>query len=264
MHLTPKHVSPALSFGLAIHEALKVNYTKGKSMVEGVERFREVYKDREGEKLRTVVNGVRMLEEYGKIYTQEPFEVIGKPEVGFVLPVGDVLYGGRMDALVDWSGEMWIVEHKTTASMKYNYFKQFEMDFQITGYIVGAEASLGKKCSGCLVNGLEPWNDVVKKTVRTKKVEDHFVRNPMTRSPQDKERFKLNIQRYVRDILWCEGNGEFYERETRDQCFSYNSECPYKTLCLYGDDPRFIEKDYVVEPWEPYKQVEKGGDDVKT
>lgn len=261
-HLAPKYVSPALSFGLATHEALKVHYTKGKTLDDVTLRFREIYKDREGEKLRTVANGVKMLEMYGGVYAQEPFSIIGEPEVGFVIPIGDVLYGGRMDALVDWSDEMWIVEHKTTASMKYNYFKQFEMDFQITGYITGAEASLGRKCMGCLVNGLEPWNEVVRKTAKTKKVEDHFVRNPMTRSVRDVERFKLNIQRYVRDILWCEANGEFYERETRDQCFNYNSECPYKTLCLYGDDPRFIEKDYVVEEWKPYNQKE--GEDVKT
>ena len=257
-HLTPKTTSSALTFGKDIHSALDIYYTSG--LDKSVQLFRETYKDREGEELRTVANGVKLLEWYSKVYKHEPFKVLGKPEVGFVFPIGDILYGGRIDLPVDWSGEFWILEHKTTSSMGYNYFKQFELDFQITGYIVCAEASLGRKCMGCLVNAMEPWKEVIKKTARTKEPEAHFARNPMTRSDRDKDRFKLNVQRIVRDIHWCEENHEFYECDRRNQCFTYNSECPYKELCLYGEDPRFIEKDYKVEVWEPYKQVEKEGE----
>lgn len=256
-HLTPKIVSPALSFGLATHEALKVHYTRGKGLEDTISKFRETYKDREGEDLRTVANGVRLMEWYAKVYAHEPFKVIGEPEVGFVFPIGDILYGGRMDLAIDWDGELWIMEHKTTSRLSARYFKQFELDFQITGYIVSTESYLGRKCMGCLVNALEPWKEVKKETAKTKKPEDRFARNPLTRTQKDKDRFKLNVQRIVRDIMWCEDNNEFYECEKKDHCFSYNSECPYKTLCLYGENPRFIEADYTTDKWEPYKKEEK-------
>lgn len=256
-HLSPKIVSPALTFGKSIHEALQVYYTDEGGLEKAVARFVSVYKDREGEELRTVANGVKLLEWYAKVYAHEPFKVVGKPEVGFVFPIGDILYGGRIDVPVEWDKELWIVENKTTSRLSINYFKQFEMDFQITGYIVSAEVYLGRSCKGCVVNAMEPWKEVKKQTVKTKAPEEHFARNPMTRSQKDKDRFKLNIQRIVRDILWCETNGEFYECERRDQCFSYNSECPYKTLCLYGEDERFISSGYTVEPWKPYKKEVK-------
>jgi len=67
----------------------------------------------------------------------------------------------------------------------------------------------------------------------------------------------MNMNRIVRDIKWCLANNEWYEACSKDKCFSYNYECPYATLCEHGEDPRFIDRDFNVEPWEPYKQEEE-------
>ena len=85
---------------------------------------------------------------------------------------------------------------------------------------------------------VSPMKELKRITTKSKKPEDHFQRYPATRSPMLKERFKLNVNRLVRDILWCEENNEFYEAEKKEACFYYNYDCPYKMLCLYGDDER--------------------------
>ena len=254
-HLQTKTKSPALLFGGAIHDALDVYYTSG--LDNAIKVFGETYIETEGDELRTLENGIKLLTHYSEVYANEPFKVLGKPEAGFVFPIGDFLWGGRMDLPVEWGGDLWIVEHKTTSSLRSNFFRQFALDKQITSYICAAENFTGRKCMGCIVNAMEPWKELKRPTAKSKRPEDHFVRDPITRSENLKERFKLNIQRLVRDIRWCVDNNEWYEAESKETCFSYNYDCPYKQLCLYGEDERFIAKDYVVEEWKPYKLEEK-------
>lgn len=249
--LDTKTTSPALLFGGALHDALDAYYTNG--LVKAIEKFRETYVDREGEEIRTVDNGVKVLEWYAKVYANEPFTVLGKPEVGFVFPIGNILWGGRMDLPVEWDGQLWVMEHKTTTRLDSNFFKQFSLDKQVTSYTVGAEAFFSRPCAGCIVNVIEPWKELKRPTERSKRPEDHFVRDPVRRPQVLKDRFKLNIQRIVRDILWCEENNEFYEAELKTACFYYNYDCPYRTLCEYGEDEKVIEREFKVDHWEPYK-----------
>jgi len=123
MNIVPKTVAAALEFGGVTHIALDAYYTQG--LPKALEIFRETYKDRLGEDVRTVSNGIKMLEHYARVYKDEPFKPLGKPEAGFVFPLGDILYGGRIDLPVEWGEEMWILEHKTTTWLTKDYFKQF-------------------------------------------------------------------------------------------------------------------------------------------
>lgn len=259
-HLEPKTVSPALTFGLALHAALDAYYTEG--IEKALEIFKATYKDREGEELRTVANGIKLLEAYAVVYKHEPFKVLGKPETGFVFPIGDILWGGRMDLPVEWNGDLYIVEHKTTARLASNFFKQFTPNMQVTSYIAGAQQYLGKKCHGCVINALEPWKQLKRPSAKSKKTEDHFARYVATRSQDDIEDFYATVSGIVSDIIECEsGLNNFYPNESN--CFSYNYDCPYKQLCVYGDDDRFIKRDYNISKWEPYKQLAEGTDDKK-
>lgn len=251
-HLKPKLKGSALQFGSAIHEALDEYYVS-KDMTKGIEKFKSGWQDRDGDEIRTVENGIKMLTWYQKKYEHEPFKVIGKPETGFVFFIGDILYGGRIDLPVEWDGNLWIMEHKTTTRLSSGYFAQYELDKQCTGYIIAAEEYFKRKVHGCIVNVMEPWKEVIKKTARTKAEEDHFARSPITRTTELKDRFRLNVQRIVRDIRWCEENDEYMEAEKKEVCQYYNRPCPYLQLCKYGENERVIENDYIVEPWEPFK-----------
>ncbi|KKK72820.1 hypothetical protein LCGC14_2900060, partial [marine sediment metagenome] len=249
-----KHKSNTLLFGGAVHECLVTHYTEGNEAA--IKRFGLEYKDVEGDDLRTVANGEKLMRVYGEVYKHEPFTLSGKPEIGFVIPLSNCMYGGRIDLPIEWDG-MWVMEHKHTASLTPKYFRQFDLCKQVTGYIVGLEEYTGKKCTGCMVNVLQPWKEVKRVTAKTKKPEDHYLRCPVTRSPELKSRWKTNIERIVRDIKWCESNDEWYEAEKKEMCFYYNVDCPYKTLCQYGYDERIIKRDFIIAKWKPYEERRK-------
>jgi hypothetical protein len=256
--LDSKRKSSALSFGTAIHSALDTYYFEN-DISKAITKFRETFTSQEDEVLRNVDNGVKLLENYPKVYPTEIFKVLGKPEKGFVLPIGDILYGGRIDLPIEIDGQVWVMEHKTTSRITGSYFDQFDLDKQITGYILGTEEFTGRTCVGCMINVLEPWKELIKPTAKSKGVQDHYLRCPKTRTPYAKERFRLNVQRIVRDIEWCEKNDEWYEAEKKDVCFHYNYNCPFKTLCQFGEDEQFIKNEFNVREWKPY-EVEKGSE----
>jgi hypothetical protein len=258
-NLRPKVKGLALEFGGAIHDALDAYYIapQGSGLEIAQSVFEQKFKDREGEELRTVANGKKMLEVYARKYKDEPFKVLGKPEAGFVFPIGDILFGGRIDLPIEWDGQAWIMEHKTTTRLSSTYFDQFELDKQPTGYIIAAEECMGRKIQGCLINVMEPWKDLIRPTAKSKAPEDHFLRKPLTRSDFLKERFKLNVLRIVRDIKWCEENNEWQEAEKKEVCQYYNRPCPFLDLCKYGENERTIANEFVVEIWEPFKQGEE-------
>lgn len=255
-HLRPQIKGTPLLFGGAIHDALDEYYShenREKGAIMAIMKFKSEYKDVEGDELRTIENGEKMLNWYFQKYKHEPFKVVGKPEEGFVFFIGDVLFGGRLDLPVEWDGQLWIMEHKTTTRLTTGYFDQFELDKQPTGYIIALEEFTGRKCSGCIINAMEPWKEVKRVTSATKKPEDHFLRKPITRSQELKDRFRYNVQAIVRDIKWCEENNEFQEAEKKEVCYYYNRPCPFLQLCIYGEDERILARDYVVDKWEPYK-----------
>ena len=254
-NLKPKIKGAALTFGQAVHEGLEQWY-KMKALNPALDAFKACYEDREGEEVRTVENGCKLLTEYTKKYEVEPFTPIDKSEEGFIFPLSNGLYGGRLDLPVLWDGQMWIMEHKTTTRLSGSYFDQFSLDKQVTGYIIGLEELYGERCMGCIINAMEPWKEVKRVTEKTKKAEDHFLRKPVTRSQMLKDRFKLNVERIIRDIKWCEENNEYQEAEKKEVCLYYNRKCPYHDLCCYGEDPRLLSE-YVIEEWKPFEIMEE-------
>ena len=241
-HLVPLTVAPPLEFGKAIHMALETYY-KGKTMQEAVATFKENY-TREDDPKRTQLIGEQMLLDYAEVYKTEPFKVVDV-EIGFAVPLGDYIFTGRLDGLVEWDSQLWVLEHKTTSMLGMTYFKQFEMSMQIDGYIYAAEQFTGKRCAGVVVNAMQP-------KTKTKKLEDHYARDPITRSEFERSEFKREVPLLIKEILEKEASGT-YIREKRS-CFTYNYQCPYWDLCKYGEDKKMIERDFKIEKWMPYKQ----------
>ena len=255
LHLKPKLKGVPLLFGGAIHEGLDEWYTTN-DVEKMVSAFLKNYEDREGDDLRTRANGEKMLRAYASKYATEYFKVLDKPEASFVYPIGNIMFGGRIDLPIEMNGDLWIMEHKTTTRLGGSYFNQYELDKQPTGYVLAAEEYFGRECKGCLMNVMEPWKDVKRVTAKTKAPEDHFLRKPISRNKKMKDRFKLNVQRIVRDIEWCKSENEYFEAEKKEVCTYYMRPCPFHALCQYGEDPRIIERDFIVEEWKPF-QVEK-------
>lgn len=266
-HLTPVTVAPALEFGKAIHLALEIyyifknmGYTVESAMDNAIRAFYEVYEDREGEDRRTLANGEKLLRGYAEVYANEPFKVVGT-EVGFAVPIDyknsegenkSFILVGRIDALVNWNGPLYVLETKSTAQLGYGYFNQFEMNQQMDGYLWGAMLSTGEKVQGVIINTLEVWKDVKRVSEKTKKLEDHYARDPQTRSDFELEEYKNDMGMQVENILDAEKRNRF--PRNKQNCYTYNSRCPYWNLCKYGEDAKTIARDFVESKWEPYKQ----------
>ena len=287
-NLVPNTVAPALEFGKAIHLALEAYYKNGCNLEMALDAFTHNYADREGDDRRTIENGIKVLRGYAEVYKNEPFKVIDT-EVGFAVPISNmvteednvtrcntcgmavdgteqkecpgcltpysIILCGRLDALVDWDGQLYVLEHKTSSSLGMNYFKQFEINMQVDGYVYAATELTGRQCLGAVINVLEVWKDVKKPTAKTKTLEEHYARDPQGRSVYELDEYKKDVPRIVRDLLEAERTGNFYRNKR--SCFSYNYKCPYWDICKYGENDKLIARDFKEEKWEPYKQVEE-------
>lgn len=275
-HLVPTTTAPALLFGKALHSALEVFYKdirEGKdratALASSIKIFQDNYETPEGEEKRTTENAIKLLKGYEEVYRNEPFKVLGQ-EIGFAVPVfykdstgveKSFLLCGRLDALIDWNGVLYVLEHKTTTMLGANYFYQFEMSMQVDGYVYAASQHTGRKCLGAVVNALEVWKDVKKETSKTKKLEDHYARDPISRSDYELSEYLKDAGEWVERIIDSEKRNSFPRH--KGACFTYNYKCPYWDICKYGEDEKIIGRTYKVEKWEPYKQP-NGGDNGNT
>ena len=69
-------------------------------------------------------------------------------------PLEPIEYGGIFDGLIEFSHQVFILEHKSTSVMGASYFNQFKPNNQVCGYIWGAGQLSGKKVVGAMVNAI--------------------------------------------------------------------------------------------------------------
>lgn len=80
----------------------------------------------------------------------------------------DIIYYGTVDSLIEWKGELYLLDHKTTGSLDEDWTRGWSMSAQMQGY-VWLLRQLGYPVKGAFINGLEvrklpPWNgDMTKK-----------------------------------------------------------------------------------------------------
>lgn len=175
---TARRRSGALGFGSCLHEGLAVWYRTGDlgaSLLAINEKWPE---GMPVDDFRTKEKCITTMIEYSKTYPSEGFKVVGMPdapviEVPFTLDTGMFLpcthcnavkvntfryeaqcsacgtdkepieYGGIYDMLVEFGGQMFVVDHKSTSILGGGYFNQFKPNNQMTGYIWAANLLSG-------------------------------------------------------------------------------------------------------------------------
>lgn len=100
-------------------------------------------------------------------------------EAMFEVPFGtingeEIIFYGTPDALVEWKGDIYILDHKSTGDISDDWSQQWTMDPSLQGY-VWAMRELGHKVRGAFVNGIEikrlpPWDGNMEKKCQTHKV----------------------------------------------------------------------------------------------
>ena len=260
----PESENPAFLFGRAIHKALETFYRGELSerilppfdhvelMAFGQNRGDDGLISRaitaflteaallsalpEGDK-RSLSNGVYILWHYFKSFIDDPYvahvddmgPVVERPftfrlheEEKYVID-----YFGTVDLVVRHAGtgELLVMDHKTSSVVGNDFYNRMKPNHQYTGYLLGAKRALGIETDSFLVNCLQ-----VKERPKTSRgTPPHFPRQVTTRDESDYEEFievvhynVINHLASLRDNVWPLG--------PTNVCANYGG-CTYLSVC---------------------------------
>ena len=190
-----------------------------------------------------------ILKAYFESFKSSPLQLI-VPEFETSIKIGPWTYTMRIDGIAILDKHFYVLEHKTTGLGASLFFRKFQVDRQITGYILGAQQYCpDKEIIGVFVNGLfkprrnksglgpvsPPQRELI---LRTPFQFDLFL--------NDTERIfeQIEVAKYAhRSNLDC-----FYQNT--DACVNFNRTCEYMDLCKYGPKPELIEALFKTEESE--------------
>ena len=197
----------------------------------------------------------RYAEAYVEKYPKEDFTVVA-PEMEGNVPIGDGRHRFffRLDMVVLYLNELWMVEHKTARSTGTNYYKGFMIDSQISGYVFGASRAMSQPIKGAILNVIKKTTqELRKKETREAWIARTFEREYMPRTQRDLDRFERTLVAVADEIEEAttntndvskgpEGSPEFFDTMfpmNTKACTMYGV-CPVYDLCFYGESPGLL------------------------
>lgn len=265
----------ALGFGGAIHAGLAEWYRTG-SQKQAIEKLVQIWPaSMPVDDFRTREKAAQTLLDYFKEYPQENFKVINAPEDPLVEkaftidtemflecqpcamysghddwatgkcsncgePLEPILYGGVIDAGIEFAGKVYVLEHKTTTQMGSTYFLQFKPNNQVTGYIWALGQLSSSAVGGAMINGIGIY-----KASATK-----FERALTNRAPAEIEEWLLHVRETCNEIKRCERTGVWPWRTMA--CTLYGL-CDYHNVHVLAHEKereKRLEQDYVKSTWD--------------
>jgi hypothetical protein len=269
-----RHKSGALGFGGALHAGMAVWYKTGSLELALLEIHNRWPEGIPVDDFRTKEKCITVMIEYTRHYPSEAFSVVGAAdgnpmiEVPFTIDLerripfcskcmkaqkwdathcdacGEELepieYGGIFDGLIEFSRQVFVLEHKSTSVMGPSYFNQFKPNNQISGYIwAGGELS-GKDVAGAMVNAIGVY-----KSGATK-----FDREITSRSPLAIGTWKRNVQSVCAEIKYHEVTGHWPLRT--NACTLYGL-CEFHSVHVLeheAEQKKRLEVDYIQDRWD--------------
>ena len=263
-NLVPSFDGVPRPLGTAFHAAVKAFYD-GKSREEAFKIgdasfWEEIPKNwgERGEKtIEKVKKGAIQLKAMVELYpfAIEPKEKIValEKEINWKVPGTEIVLRFRVDRLIEVNGGLWLHDTKTTGQKDLaTEIKVQKNRMQYAGYSAGAEAVLGKKIVGVMLDLVQKPSVYFRKDGGVTVGKPEFLREPMHQTPTGVEEFKEWLERGATEI-WQNDPEKLIEwRKNTDSCRRYNSLCPYIELCLHSDwatslSTLFVEReaDYV-------------------
>ena len=289
----------SLVFGDGTHEALKAHYTllRDKKIVgrpfdkeehlEAMERaflkathkavlaneFPLFIEDQPDGK-RYLLNAWKIFNGYLDCYPIENFEVLDiEVPIAYIIPfdldgeVGEIIYIGRVDLLIQYLGHLHIMEHKTSSIMGKNFMASFRPNHQVSGYIGGMRERTGLPIYWGLINAIGVYKNDPK-----------FERERVRRETDEIISFENQVINMTREILWYReriqrsiGTGP-NEEEAEDifyqnprYCFKWNTACQFHILCQKASKTArhtLMAHAYAKSVWSPFKFHNMRAEDV--
>jgi len=218
--LVPKEEPAPLFFGRVMHEALKVWYETGDKGL-ALKEFDAIPAIGIGDDRRTKEHGIVIFEEYLSRWGQESWEVLQLEKEFQLDMLNGKKYAGRLDEVVKWNGQIYVVDHKTTSQLGAYFFKGFRPSVQMDGYSYACRKIWGQ-CSGVVINGISI----------AAKPKERFGRDVSVRTPDELDRFAVQFDLWTDMIEMSLSSKVFPMFYTA--CNNYGS-CRYWDLCVYGE-----------------------------
>lgn len=242
----------AAEFGRCIHKALDVwhlEHAKDKVLA----MFKSEFKEDPTDEKRTIEVGVKLLSLYMEKYEQEGF-VVRECELEFSLdiPGTERTLIGRVDKVIEWDGAIYVMDHKTTSRLGYEFFNKIKPNMQFDGYIWAVRQMGYPTCSGVVMDALLVAKGLTVPSQLARLTP--LARDISTRTEEDLKRYITNIQAIIDDMEYCYDQDEWYENT--ESCCDF-IECPYRKLCKEDDNirERIVSSDFKTEVWSPRAEV---------
>ena len=240
-----------LTFGTFIHEYLE-RWFNGEDEATLLADVREtedfaLYEKKEAE---AKVKALAMLSKYFETYPRkdDPFNVVGT-EIEFATPLYNpdtdtespsIMFGGKIDGLVERNGEYWILEHKTAGYVSESYIQKVWFDAQIQLYAYYFGRAKGIKVVGALYDVLG------KSQLKWCKADTEVSLMAKVLAQYDKKQMFLRefipieeeIMHHRLQETWIMGH-DMFKVATEDaaayrntnNCFEWKRPCEYLSLC---------------------------------
>lgn len=200
-------------------------------------------------KIRTRYYLFRALIWYLEHYREDPVSTIilpsGQPavELSFRLPLQIDVLGqplllcGHIDRGVEFNGQLFAGDYKTTKSLTRQWFDMFDLSHQMTGYTLAGSAIFEKPTNGCMIDGVALQVGQVK----------------LTRGFTNRTRGQIDeyfhTLAYVRDKAILHAEAGYYPMNTASCYF-----CEFKAICRQPPEyrDRYVRQHYTSKPgWNP-------------
>jgi hypothetical protein len=193
---------------------------------------------------------------YRQYYRKEPF-VVRNVEVPFFLPLTDDLaLGGIIDLVIEWMGQIMLVDHKTTSYINQKFIKSFNPNHQFSGYLLAANE---------LIKPAKPITTLLINCLLTHPTESRpeklFARPPTTRNLWQLAQVREQLISWWNNVVRvCRKTNSWPQDDHR--CQDYSG-CEYHPLCTSVDvDYRELEPSpamYRYSEWDPIHQLRQHG-----
>lgn len=211
----------------------------------------------------------------------EPYRVFPDlVEIGFSFPLTDgIHFYGRYDAIVEEkaSGQLFVLDHKTTGQLSSDWAHSFRLATQISGYTWAAQQLLGKRVSGAIINGIQISklpDPVPNKDGTIRKCREHGIGIDECRLTHAKESLAIvqrtpeqidhwmaqaiilakRFRKLLRDHPTLES---LAQARTQGMFASACRFCDFRSFCEVGRPFDRVQQMLKYNPWKPYEPKEE-------
>jgi len=243
-----EHFHKHLAAGLSREEALRIVVKEALTNTWDAEHSRPVEWDHHA---KTRPNLLRTIIWYVDHFDPDPLHTVilpdGRPavEYSFTLELADnILYCGHIDRLVEYNGDVYVQDQKTTGStVTSRYFDRYAPDVQMSGYASAASIFYQSPVKGVII-------DAAQIAVGFSRFERGFT----FRTPGQLEEWRTDTLNHIATIRRHTEAG--YYPQNRTSCDKFGG-CAFRGACSRSPEvrPAFLRADFEqTRTWNPLEK----------